>query len=476
MLSLKEKHLQACHASRYMSDEMKKIVQHIAEDLTGSCWHIDEVIAYAHKKALYLDSLSRSEKQALPLYGLSMGLKDLFCVKGMTTTAGSRVLEHFKSPYSSTVYETLSQKGALLATKLAMDEFAMGSFSDTSSFGRVSLPGFPQRSAGGSSGGSAAALASGIVDFTMGSDTGGSVRQPASFSSVVGFKPTYGTFSRFGMIAYASSLDQAGVFTHTLEDLEYLLESQIAVADSKDMTCSGLAIQKKEHISGLKTTMGFFPQMLEDESIEKEVREAYAKTLDKLRHAGICLKEVDIPLMKDAASIYYILACSEAASNLARYQGVYFGEKLIDKHYEGTFWQQAASYRSEYLGLEVQKRIMLGSFVLSSENFTAMYQKATHLRKMLKEQFSTIFDKVDMLVLPVTPMIAPEWDTISKMTSAQIYMSDYMTVPFSLAGLPAISLPWEKSSQGLGIGMQCVAPWKEDLSMIKQLKLIETCL
>jgi aspartyl-tRNA(Asn)/glutamyl-tRNA(Gln) amidotransferase subunit A len=471
MISLKEKHLQAIDTQDYLKKELEQIEQRIAHDTTGSCWHTQEVFAYAREKADELDALSVKEKEALPLYGLSVGLKDLFCVKGLTTTAGSRVLEHFKSPYDSTVYNVLKNKGVMLAAKLAMDEFAMGSFSDTSAFGRVSLPGFPDRSAGGSSGGSAAALASGLVDFTMGSDTGGSVRQPASFSSVVGFKPTYGAFSRSGMIAYASSLDQAGVFTHTLDDLVYLLESDIASADSRDMTSEGMLL--KDEIKTESLRIGFFPQMLEDEAIDAEVRQAYARTLKKLSDSSI-LKEVDVPLMKEAASIYYILACSEAASNLARYQGVYFGEKLIDHGYDGSFWQQAASYRSEYFGLEVQKRIMLGSFILSSENFTAMYQKATQLRKMLKQQFKSLFEKVDMLVLPVTPMQAPQWDTISQMSSAQIYMSDYMTVPFSLAGLPALSMPWEKSANGLGIGMQCVAPWKHDFSLIKSLQRIES--
>lgn len=468
-MSLLEKHLYAAEDKDFSQKAAEKIIQSIKEDTTGACWHQEEVFDYTRKQAKDLDSLSREEKIKKPLYGISVGLKDLFCVKHLTTTAGSKILSKFKSPYDSHMWEVLKDKGVLLGAKLAMDEFAMGSFSNTSYLGKVSVPGFPEYSAGGSSGGSGAAVAAKIVDFATGSDTGGSVRLPASFCSVVGYKPSYGVFSRSGMIAYASSLDQAGLLTQSIEDLEYLLSSHITVKDPKDMTSFGLSQYSKESTLSKEWKIGYFPEILEDISVSESVRIAYQKSLERLTLSGAILIPVSIEYMKKAAQIYYIIACSEASSNLARYQGVYFGEKLTEQKYTGTYWEQLAQYRSEFFGIEVQKRIMLGSYILSSENFDSMYQKAVLLRKALKDEFNEIFKQVEQLVLPVSPMVAPTWDKISHMTTAQIYLSDYMTVPFSLAGLPALSLPWFKDKQGLGIGIQFVGNKMSDYELIRRL-------
>ena len=437
-MSLLEKHLQAVEIEDFSQKEAEKIIQSIKEDTTGACWHQEEVFSYTRKQAEQLDTLSREEKIKKPLYGLSVGLKDLFCIKGLTTTAGSKILSQFKSPYDSHMWHILKDKGALLGAKLAMDEFAMGSFSNTSYLGKVSIPGFPEHSAGGSSGGSGAAIAARIVDFATGSDTGGSVRLPASFCSVVGYKPSYGVFSRSGMIAYASSLDQAGLLTQSIEDLEYLLSSHITIKDTRDMTSIGLSKYEKAQQLNQDWKIGYFHEILEDVSVSDSVRKAYQKTLQRLKEAGAILIPVSIEYMKKAAQIYYIIACSEASSNLARYQGVYFGEKLTEHNYMGSYWEQVAQYRSEFFGIEVQKRIMLGSYILSSENFDSMYQKAVLLRRALRQEFTEIFKQIEQLVLPVSPMVSPTWDKIAHMTTAQIYLSDYMTVPFSLAGLPAI--------------------------------------
>jgi aspartyl-tRNA(Asn)/glutamyl-tRNA(Gln) amidotransferase subunit A len=472
-MKLEDKHKLAIETPDFCKTLAQETIDKIKKDTsTGSCWHIDEVANYTLEQAKQLDSLHIEEKQNMPLFGLTVGMKDLFCIQGLTTTAGSKILSNFVSPYSSHLWTTLHSKGALLGAKLAMDEFAMGSFSDTSYLGKVSIPGFPEHTAGGSSGGSGSALAADLVDFTTGSDTGGSVRLPASFCSVVGYKPSYGAFSRHGMIAYASSLDQAGLLTKSLTDLQYLLKADLAQKDKKDMTCKGLGTYCLSTIKK-PVKIGYFEQFLTDDSISLDVKKAYKKTLEKLTKANIELVPVHIKYMKEAAQIYYVVACSEASSNLARYQGVFFGKKLIDKPRDGSYWEQVAQYRSENFGLEVQKRIMLGSYILSSENFDAMYKKAVALRHMLVQEFEQVFQDVDQLVLPVSPMTAPTWDKISTMTSAQIYMSDYMTVPFSLAGLPALSLPWFKNKQGLGIGMQFVGKKMSDYELVEQLLEIE---
>lgn len=469
-MSLQQKHLEALETPQYWDSKIDQLLKNIKTDITGSCWHASELESIILQKKESLEKLSIDEKTKMPLYGLSIGMKDLFCIKGTKTTAGSKILENFISPYDSTVWSTLESKGGLLAAKLAMDEFAMGSFSNTSYLGKVSIPGFPERTAGGSSGGSGAALKADLVDFTVGSDTGGSVRLPASFCSVVGYKPSYGAFSRYGMIAYASSLDQAGFLTKTLQDVKYLLDSGISVKDSKDMTAKGLSLMLQPSKTG---KIGYFPSLLNDEAIQIEVRNAYSQCLDEMKQAGFSLEPVSIPYMKEAAQIYYIIACSEASSNLAKFQGVFTGKKLVEENFTGTFWEQAAQYRAKYFGVEVQKRIILGSYILSAENFTAMYQKAAKLRSALKEEFAHVFMKVDSLVLPVSPMVAPLWSDIEKMTSAQIYMSDFMTVPFSLAGLPALSVPWYKNAQGLGIGMQWVGKPMEDYELIEQVINVE---
>lgn len=470
-MSFKQKHEQAAQSDSFLELSLNIMLDKIEQDNTGSCWDKKNVYSFTMKEFQRLKKLSTKEKLEMPLFGLTVGLKDLFAVEGLRTTAGSKILKDFITPYDSHVWETLKNKGCLLGGKLAMDEFAMGSFSNTSSFGKVSVPNMPDRSAGGSSGGSGAAMAGELFDFTVGSDTGGSVRLPASFCSVVGYKPSYGAFSRYGMISYASSLDQAGFFTKYLSDLQYLLESEIAIKDKRDTTCVGLlnynVINKSEF------TVAYFPELLDKEGIDVNVQKAYRMTLDILQEKGVKIKEIDMSLMNNAAQIYYIIACSEASSNLARYQGIYYGKKLIDEKFEGSFWEQTAQLRSKYFGTEVQKRIMLGSFMLSSENFGILFEKAKSLRKKITQDLNKILSEVDCIVLPVSPMVAPKWSEINKMTSAQIYMSDFMTVPFSLAGLPAISTPDYKTMDGLGMGVQWVGKKYGDYQLLVDIQKIK---
>lgn len=471
-MSIRKKQEEFISNGSYWADRTLKLKTLIKEDTTGAFWH-KEATFKGFDSQLSYDHLSKEEKSKMAFAGLSVGVKDLFCVKGMITTAGSKMLEDFVSPYNSTVWDSLRLKGAMLGGKLSMDEFAMGSFTNTSFLGRTSIPGFPEHSAGGSSGGSAAAVASGLVDFSIGSDTGGSVRLPASFCGVVGYKPSYGAFSRFGMIPYASSLDQAGFFTKTLDDLQYILEQQIANKDDNDPTCVGLGEYKKK--SYKPKSVGYFKELLESESIQPEVRKYYKRALFLLNKEGLDLVPVEIDFMKQAAQIYYIIACSEASSNLARYQGVYFGKKLYEEPMGESFAETISEYRSKYFGEEVQKRIMLGSSILSAENFTEMYEKSWNMRKALTASIENILNEVDFLCLPVSPTASPKWSDIEKMSSAEIYYSDYMTVPFSLAGVPAISVPFKdfKTKEGLPIGMQFVGKKFEDYKLIDTVSDIE---
>ncbi len=469
MKSLREKHLEAIETNDFWNKRVEKLIQKTRNDSSGACWQIDEVEKYAKQQAMELDKLNTDQKNSMPLFGLSVGMKDLFCIKGVTTSAGSKMLETFQAPYDSKVWDSIKRKGALLGAKLAMDEFAMGSYSNTSYLGRTSIPGFPSHTAGGSSGGSGAALSADLVDFTTGSDTGGSVRLPAAFCSLYGYKPTYGAFSRYGMIAYASSLDQAGLLTHSIEDLQYLLASGLAEKDHRDMTSIGL--NEVEGRKKAKLKIGFFPEFLENMSIDENTRNAYQKLINELKEKAT-LFPVSIDYMSNAAQVYYILATSEASSNLARYQGVYTGNKLVDENFEGTYWEQCAQYRSKYFGKEVQKRIMIGSYILSAENYIEMYEKSIEIRKALKQSILNSLLEMDMLVLPTSPVTSPKWEDINKMTSAQIYMSDYMTVPFSLAGVPVISVPYAKTKEGLGIGFQFVGSPFKDAQLMEDIKTV----
>lgn len=414
----------------------------ISNDTTGSVWST-------------IDPIMPTDKDS-PLYGLTVGVKDLFCVKGTKTTAGSEILENFIAPYDSTVTSTIQSKGAILCAKLAMDEFAMGSFSNTSKFGKVSIPNYPNHSAGGSSGGSAAALKANLFDFTIGSDTGGSVRQPASFCGVYGYKPSYGSFSRFGMIAYASSLDQAGFFTHYLEDIEYLLDSNISIKDSKDTTCNGINL----HYVDREPLITYLPELLDNPHLSDSVKIEYSKVISQYPNAI----PIKLPSLNIAAVTYYVIACAEASSNLARYQGVHFGKKIVDESFTGDYYAQVAQHRSKYFGEEVRKRLMLGAYILSSENYKTIYEKSKAIRAQIKTEILTKMG--DMLILPTTPYTAPTFDEISNMNPDQIWLADFLTVPFSLAGLPVINKPCDV--HGLGIGMQYVG--KADYQLVKDMK------
>lgn len=484
MKSLKEKHLEAIHSPLFYSSKLDQSFDKLAnhESKPGSSvWHTSQIKDIVYGKAKHLDSMSLTERENHPLFGLSFGAKDLFCIEGMKTTAGSKILEDFISPYTATVISQIESKGGLITGKTSMDEFAMGSFTNTSYLGKTVIPGYESYTPGGSSGGSAAALFSELFDITIGSDTGGSVRQPSAFCGLVGYKPSYGSFSRYGMISYASSLDQAGFMTKTVEDLEYFISSIDTFADLKDKTCMGFSkdftVKKPDDL-----TFGFFEEFLSSTDIAPTIRQQYAEKLENLKALGVSLKPIKVDLMQYAAQMYYIVACAEASSNLARYQGVYFGKSLTDfvskrEQNADDYWGLVAAYRSEFFGKEAQKRILLGSYVLSSEKFDAIYKKATKLRKDLSAQISEVLNTCDYLILPTFPTQTPQWSEIEKMTTAQIYLADYMTISFSLAGLPVVTIP---STESFDIkkttGFQIVGQKFKDYQLIKDALLIEKTL
>ncbi len=295
------------------------------------------------------------------------------------------------------------------------------------------------------------------------------MRLPASYCSVFGYKPSYGAFSRHGMIAYASSLDQAGFLTSNFEDLKYLLDAEISTSCQYDYTCVGLKNEATRK-SGVK--VAYFPSIFESEAISDDVKKEYQAILNSGKGfmGNVEFVPVDVPLMKEAASIYYIIACSEAASNLARFQGVYFGPELVEQGFDGSYWEQCAQYRSKFFGQEVQKRLMLGAYITSSENFGTIYTKAQALRQELTRQLNSILETVDMIVLPTATSKAHKWGDIDKMSSAEIYMSDFLTVPFSLAGLPVVSVPLKRDKNGLGVGIQFVGKKMGDYQLLEDLR------
>ncbi len=404
------------------------------------------------------------------LAGVPIGIKDLLNKKGMQTTAGSKILKGFQSPYSSTVVERLERQGAVVLGKMNLDEFAMGSSNETSYFGKVVNPWNEEYVPGGSSGGSAAAVAAGMLPATIGTDTGGSIRQPASFCGIFGMKPTYGRVSRYGIVAFASSLDQAGPMTKTAEDSAFVLEA-ISGFDEKDSTSARkevpsftnkLAADAKNFKIGIAKE--FFAEGL-DSDVQSKVQEA----LDAWKAAGAELVDIDLPLMKYSVSIYYLICTSEASSNLARYDGVRYGYRANSQNLEDMYCET----RGEGFGDEVKRRIMLGTYALSSGYYDAYYLKASQVRRLFLEDYQRAFEKCDLIFSPVTTSPAFKiGDRISD--PLQMYLNDIFTTSANLAGLPGASVPIGFSKNGLPIGMQILAPHFEEERIFQAAKITET--
>lgn len=388
-----------------------------------------------------------------PLAGVPMGIKDNICTKDRLTTCGSKMLHNFKPPYNATVTEKLEESGAVVVGKLNMDEFAMGGSTETSYFGATGNPWDTERVPGGSSGGSAAAVAAQEVTYALGSDTGGSIRQPCSFCGVSGIKPTYGAVSRFGLVAFASSLDQIGPVGRDIKDCAEVL-SVISGHDPKDSTsvkrpAFDFSTCFDGNLKGMKIGIptNYFGEGL-DEDVKKPVLEA-AETLKKL---GAEIEEFEMGIVDYAIPTYYVLACAEASSNLSRYDGIKYGyrnrdcEDLLDVYYTS---------RSEGFGMEVKRRIMLGSFVLSSGYYDAYYNKSLKVRGLVKKSFDEAFEKYDMILSPVAPTTAYKIGENSS-DPLKMYLGDIYTVSVNLAGIPAVSVPCGFGANGMPVGMQLI--------------------
>ena len=420
------------------SKKSKKLNTYVTENFTN-----------ALKQADNFDNNPDYEKK---LPGIPIAVKDLFCTKDLKTTAGSKILNNFIPTYESTVTENLWNEGSILLGKLNCDEFAMGSSNETSFFGNVQSPIGKNLVPGGSSGGSASALAAKLTPVTIGTDTGGSIRQPASFTGTVGLKPTYGSCSRYGIVAFASSLDQAGPMTRDVKDCALLFEV-ISSYDKKDST--SINYKRSNYLKNLnKSIKGKkigIPKEYRVDGMSKEIEDLWQKGINIIKESGAEVIDISLPNTKYALPAYYIVAPAEASSNLARYDGVKYGfrskgENLIDM-YEKT--------RSEGFGDEVKRRIMIGTYVLSSGYYDAYYLKAQKVRKLIKNDFDEVYKKVDAILTPSTPSSA---FSIGEKTDdpVSMYLNDIFTVPINLAGLPAISIPAGHDLKGYPLGLQII--------------------
>jgi aspartyl-tRNA(Asn)/glutamyl-tRNA(Gln) amidotransferase subunit A len=412
------------------------------------------------------DRIAKGEAPAM--CGIPLGIKDLFCTKGVASQAGSRILEGFKPEYESTVSQNLWDAGAVMLGKLNMDEFAMGSSNETSVYGNVVNPwrrgnDDAPLTPGGSSGGSASAVAADLCLGATGTDTGGSIRQPAAFTGITGIKPTYGRCSRWGIVAFASSLDQAGPMTKTVRDAAIMLEAMCG-HDAKDSTSADLPVPNFEallsgDIRGKKIGI---PKEYRMEGMPGEIETLWADGAEMLRAAGAEMVDISLPHTKYALPAYYVIAPAEASSNLARYDGVRYGHRARLTHGDGIT-EMYEKTRAEGFGHEVQRRVMVGTYVLSAGFYDAYYNRARRVRTLIKKDFEDVFAQgIDAILTPATPSAAFGLGEMSDADPVAMYLNDVFTVTVNLAGLPGISVPAGLDKQGLPLGLQLIGrPWEE---------------
>ena len=435
---------------------------------------ITNTFEHAIEMAKESDKRIQNSEEIRLLEGIPIGMKDLFCTKNIKTTAGSKILENFVPFYESTVSQNIWDCGAVMIGKTNMDEFAMGSANTTSFFGNVINPIKSSADSdnlvpGGSSGGSAAAVAAGLCLGATGSDTGGSIRQPASFCGLVGLKPTYGRCSRFGMVAFASSLDQAGPLTKNVEDAAIMLQA-MASYDNKDSTSSKVNIPNFSDFKNFKLRgkkIGIPKEYLVD-GLAPEIKKSWEKAVDLFKNNGSEIVDITLPHTSYALPTYYIIAPAEASANLARYDGVRYGfrekNNSLDELYSKT--------RAIGFGSEVKRRLIIGTYVLSAGYYDAYFLKALKVRKLIFEDFSNAFKQCDLILTPTTPNVAFKIGE-KQNNPLEMYLNDVLTVPASLAGLPAISVPAGKNSLQLPFGLQIIGKPFEEISILSGAKLIE---
>lgn len=407
------------------------------------------------------NTIASGQKNSLT--GIPIAHKDLFCTKGIKTTCGSKILENFISPYDATIVDNLNRAGTVTVGKTNLDEFAMGSSNESSFFGPVDNPWDTSCVPGGSSGGSAAAVAANLVTIATGSDTGGSIRQPASFCNVVGVKPSYGRCSRYGMVAYASSLDQAGIFSHTVEDAAIALNTMSGF-DSKDST--SVQIDLPDFTAGLDQSLNGLriglPKEYFADGLDNEVASIIQNAIKQYEKLGATVKEVSLPNSQLAIPCYYVIAPAEASSNLSRFDGVRYG--LRTKEHTNLESMYVKS-RTEGFGNEVKRRIMIGAYALSSGYYDAYYAKAQKLRRLISNDFTDAFEQCDVIMGPTAPTPAYKKGSKTK-DPIEMYLGDIYTIAVNLVGLPAASIPAGFTQSGLPVGLQLITPYMEEAKLL----------
>ena len=418
----------------------------------------------ANKKAQEVEAKINNGEITGEFAGIPIGIKDNICTKGVKTTCSSKMLENFVSPYDATVMDKLNSENLINLGKLNMDEFAMGGSTEYSYFKKTRNPWNLNKVPGGSSGGSAAAVAARMVPWALGSDTGGSIRQPASFCGVVGLKPTYGLVSRYGLVAFASSLDQIGPITKDVRDCATLL-NLIAGHDEKDTT--SIEVEKKDYTKALKNDVKGLkiavPKEFFGEGINEEVKATLEKAIETYKELGAEVEEISLDVAKYSLATYYIIACAEASSNLGRFDGIRYTYRTPEFKNLRDLYKKS---RSEGFGPEVKRRIILGTYVLSSGYYDAYYKKAQQVRTLVMNEFNKAFEKYDVIVTPVSPTTAFKLGERST-NPMEMYLADICTVSVNIAGLPGISVPCGVDSQGLPIGMQIIGNKFTEETIIK---------
>lgn len=418
----------------------------------------------AVEKAKKIDDDIKNGKEVSKLSGIPIGIKDNICTKNVKTTCSSKMLENFVSPYDATVINKINKENMIMLGKLNMDEFAMGASTEYSYFKKTSNPWDLKRVPGGSSGGSAAAVAAGMVPWALGSDTGGSIRQPSAFCGTVGLKPTYGLVSRFGLVAFASSLDQIGPITKDVTDSAILLN---IIAGHDEMDSTSAKVEKKDYtkslirdVKGLKIGL---PKEYFGEGINPEVKNAVMNVAKEYEKMGAIIEECSISVTDYALATYYIIACAEASSNLGRFDGIRYGYRTENYSNLTDIYKNS---RSEGFGKEVKRRIILGTYVLSSGYYDAYYKKALKVRQVVKNEFKKLFEKYDILLTPTSPTVAFEIGTRSN-NPLEMYLADICTVSINIGGVPAISIPCGVDSNGMPIGCQLIGNHFEEEKILK---------